>query len=211
MSTTTVETPKPPEAMPYRLTADDYFRMVDDGILPHDRRVWLWEGRLYEKMAKKTLPHAVAFSKVVSALAQVLPPGWCLWPENPITVASDKVPLPDLTIILIRGEPDDDKRRGRRPEPSDVGLVIEIAGTSLRVDTGPTLEEYARAFLPVYWVLDLVGRRVLACRQPVVEGGRGRYDSVESFGPDQSLPLLLDGREIIRIPVRDLLDAENTP
>ncbi len=42
-----------PEGEPYKLSADDYFRMVEADIIPPDRRVGLWEGRLYEKMAKK--------------------------------------------------------------------------------------------------------------------------------------------------------------
>ncbi len=73
---------------PYRLNADDYYRMIDEGIIPENRRVWLWEGQLYEKMAK-TLPHAVAFSKLVTALARVLPPAGASgrrtqsrWPET---------------------------------------------------------------------------------------------------------------------------------
>jgi hypothetical protein len=36
------------EAALYRLTAEDYFRMVGADIIPTDRRFGLWEGRLYD-------------------------------------------------------------------------------------------------------------------------------------------------------------------
>src|SRR5690349_14210219 len=56
-----------PRGVPYRLTADDYFRMVDADIIPRDRRVELWEGRLVETMAKKQA-HAVAQMVLVEAI-----------------------------------------------------------------------------------------------------------------------------------------------
>ncbi len=198
MSTTLAE----PQITTYRLTAEDYFAMVDAGILRHDRRVELWGGILYEKMAK-TLPHAVGFSNLVIVLARILPPGWCLWPENPITIASDKVPLPDLTIV--RGVPNDYTRRGRRPEVADVGLVIEVAMTSVREDRGETLEGYARTLLPVYWIVNLRARRIEVYSRPCVRDGRGVYESAEMFGPDQSVPLAFDGVEVARIAVNDIL------
>ena len=41
-----------PEGVPYRLSAVDYFRMVDADIIPSDRPVGPWKGLLYEKMPK---------------------------------------------------------------------------------------------------------------------------------------------------------------
>ncbi len=48
-----------PEGMPYRLSAEDYFRMVDAEIIPIERRVALWEGRLYGKRWRKNCPTPV--------------------------------------------------------------------------------------------------------------------------------------------------------
>ncbi len=116
------------------------------------------------------------------------------------------MPLPDLT--LVRGAADDYTRRGRRPEPVDVGLVVEVAVSSVREDTGPTLEQYARSLLPVYWVLNLIARRVEVYSRPVVREGLGHYDAANTYGPGQSVPLVLDGQEVAQILVEDLLDAD---
>jgi hypothetical protein len=194
-----------PEGVPYRLSAADYFRMVDAEIIPHDRRVGLWEGRLYEKRAKN-LPHAGAQNLVLAALMRVVPGDWCLWSESPILVDDFSATLPDLTIV--RGTPNVYTRRGLVPKVGEIGLVVEVAESSLRKNLSETLQIYARAGLPLYWVLNLVARRVEVYSQPVVEGESARYASAESFEPGSDVPLVLDGHEVARIPVRDLLPDE---
>lgn len=191
--------------VPYRVTSDEFFRMIEAEVFDRDRRVYLWDGRIYEAMAKM-VPHAVTFAKVVGVFYQSLPHGWCTWLENPIAIAEDRAPLPD--VVIVRGEPNDYALRGRHPEPADVGLVVEIAVTSVRIDTGAKLEAYARALLPGYWVVNLITRRIMVCSEPRVEDGLGIYGQVTTYGPGESVPLVLDGREIIRIPVEDLLAPE---
>jgi Uma2 family endonuclease len=194
-----------PEGVPFRLSAADYFRMVEGDIIPPDRRVGLWEGQLYEKMSKK-LPHSVASSLVITALMHVIPIGWFLWPENPILVNDFSAPLPDFS--LIRGAPNDYLRRRSVPNTADIGLVIEIAESSLRKNLTETLSIYARAGLAVYWVVNLVARRVEVYSQPRVDGAIASYAVLESFDLANDVPLVLDGREVARIPARDLLPQE---
>lgn len=191
------------EGVPYLLSADDYYAMVDSEIIPRDRRVFLWEGRLYEKMGKNQ-PHAIGQSKLLRSLYRNLPGGWYLAPENPVEIAGDKVPLPDMAIV--RGDPDDYPRRP--PTAKDVSLIVEMADTSVRKDTGRGLAGYARALIPIYWVVNLVARRVEVYTRPAVVDGRDVYESAEFLGPGDVVPLVLDGVEVARIPVRDILPAE---
>lgn len=203
----TRSTASPVEVL-YRLNVDEFDRIIDAGIIPADRRVWLWEGQLYETTAK-ILPHAVSFSNILNELMRTLPPEWGLWPENPITLSEDKAPLPDVTVI--RGQPNDYGRRGRRPGPEDAGMIVGVAKSSVRVDSGTKLEHYARALLPVYWLVNLNARHIVVYSHPRVDDGRGQYETAVVFGIEESVPLVLDGREVARIPVRDLLDAEPIP
>ena len=194
-----------PEGVPYPLSAADYFRMVDADIIPADRRVGLWKGMLYEKMAKK-LPHAGASSKVPLAFWRVLPEGWCVWPDNPILLDDFSAPLPDVAIV--RGGPDDYTGRGSVPKAGEIGLVVELSDSSLRKDRTRTLEVYAAAGLPYYWVVNLVDRRVEVYSGPKVEGGIASYAAAETFGAGRDVPVVLDGREAARVPVVDLLPRE---
>lgn len=191
-----------PEGVPYRLTAAEYFRMVEGDVIPTDRRVGLWKGQLYEKMAKK-MPHSVSSSKVNLALILALPEGWCLWPENPILVDDYSAPLPDFS--MVRGSADNYFRRNSVPKLTEIGLVVEVADTSLKKNQTETLRTYAGAGLPCYWVVNLVARRVEVYSDPGVVDGVARYAASAFFEPGTAVPLVLDGREIARIPAGDLL------
>jgi Uma2 family endonuclease len=189
--------------VPYDLTIDLFSRMVESGLIPRDRRVFLLNGRLYEKMAK-TKAHGSVGAAINMTLVPRLPDGWSLWPESTIALDPTNAPLPDFAVVrtgdlLGRVSPD------RYPGASDIGLLIEIAVTSLHDDLSTALEHYARALIPVYWVVDVLGGRILIHTEPRVVDGHGEYARVETYRPGQSLPLMLDGQEVARIPFDELL------
>src|SRR4051794_21318924 len=205
MSTATVFAPsQAPEAdVPYDLTTDLFSRMVESGLIPQDRRVYLCNGRLYEKMAK-TKAHGYVGAAIDRAVNRRLPDGWSLWPESTIVLDPTNAPLPDFA--LIRGaNPLDFALPDRYPGPGDIGLLIEVAVISLHDDLTTALEQYARALIPVYWVVDVPGRRILVHTEPRVVDGRGEYARIETYRPGQSLPLVLDGQEVARIPFDELV------
>ena len=189
---------------PFELTADVFTQMVESGLFPEDRRVCLLDGRLYEKMAK-TRAHGSIGAGINMTLARLMPGGWSLWPESTLVLDRTNAPLPDFSVIrsgdlYARVDPE------RYPEARDVGLLIEVAVTSLRKDLTSGLERYARAMIPAYWVVDVSGRRILAHSEPrLTVEGRGEYGRVEAFGPGQEIPLVLDGQEVARVPFDDLL------
>jgi Uma2 family endonuclease len=188
---------------PFDLTIDLFSRMVESGLIPQDRRVYLRDGRLYEKMAK-TKAHGYVGAAITMTLVPRLPAGWGLWPESTIVLDATNAPLPDFAVI--RGaNPLDFAQANRYPDPGEIGLLIEIGVTSLRDDLTTRMEQYARAAIPAYWVLDVLGRRILVHTEPRVVTGRGEYARVETYRQGQSLPLVLDGREVAVIPFDELL------
>jgi Uma2 family endonuclease len=205
MSTATVVAPSqaPTADVPYDLTVDIFSRMVESGLIPPDRRVFLSNGRLYEKMAK-TKAHGFVGAAINRAVNRRLPDGWSLWPESTIVLDPTNAPLPDFALVRV-ANPLDFAALDRYPDPGDVGLLIEVAVTSLRADLTTALEQYARALIPVYWVVDVLGRRILVHTGPRVVDGRGEYAHVDNYRPGQSLPLVLDGQEVARIPFDELL------
>jgi Uma2 family endonuclease len=188
---------------PYDLTVDLFARMVEMGLIPGDRRVFLLGGRLYEKMAK-TRAHGFVGAGITMAMAPRLPAGWGLWPESTIALDPSNAPLPDFAVV--RGaSPLDFAAPERYPGPQDVGLLIEVSVTSLREDLTTTLRLYARAMIPVYWVVDVPGRRILVHTEPRVAEGQGEYARVETYRSGESIPLVLDEGEVARIPFDELL------
>ncbi|MBV9396680.1 MAG: Uma2 family endonuclease, partial [Bryobacterales bacterium] len=107
------------------VTVDVYHAMAERGILHSGDPVELLEGVIVQKPVKNP-PHSTANEVARHTLEGVLPAGWIVRAQNPITLATSE-PEPDLTVI--RGSLR--RYRTRHPGPREVGLVMEISGTSL--------------------------------------------------------------------------------
>src|SRR2546428_881541 len=114
-----------PDAPIYRLSVAQYHAMADHGILNEDDPVELLEGWLVRKMTKYR-PHTLVTLLVRRALERLLPTGWYVESQEPITTA-DSEPEPDA--MIVRGEPRDLRDRQRGPE--EVVLVVEEADAIL--------------------------------------------------------------------------------
>ncbi|MCA1685445.1 MAG: Uma2 family endonuclease, partial [Planctomycetia bacterium] len=159
------------EDIPYPITSDVFEHMIEHGLIPVEKRVYLWDGRLYEKMAK-TPPHAAVHGAFTMALVPRLPTGLFVGPENPVRLDNTHLPLPDL--IVARGGPLDFFST-RYPDGRDVVLVVEVAATSLREDLGVRLSRYALTLpMATYLVADIPHHQILIFNGPrATEQGTG--------------------------------------
>lgn len=187
---------------PYPITSDMCFRMVESGLIPEERPVFLWDGILFEKRIAKTCAHFAVQDALCVAIARRLPAGYYVGGENPVQLDERHTPLPDR--MVLRGAPLDTLHLGRYPDGREVELDIEIAVTGLLKDTGPRLGRYAAA-LPraAYLVADPTNRRVLVYRRPRAEPPG--YDEVETVGPGQQLRLSIGGIDLEPIPFEEVL------
>ena len=183
----------------YRLSVEQYGRMIELGILGKPDRVVLLEGLLVARMTKYP-PHTLAIRKSFRVLQRVVPPGWFAAKEDPISTL-DSMPEPDLSIV--RGEIED--YGNRQAFAADLALVVEVADSSLRLDLTVMKRIYAAASIPYYWVVNIPDHRLEHFSDPTGPGPAADYRKHDSFGPDESIPLVINGREVARIAVRDLL------
>jgi len=93
----------------------------------------------------------------------------------------------------------------RHPAPAEVGLLAEVADSSLSQDRGAKARLFARASIPVYWIVNLADRQIEVCTDPTGPHATPHYRQQTIYRGDDLVPLVLDGQEIARIPVRDLL------
>jgi Uma2 family endonuclease len=84
-------------------------------------------------------------------------------------------------------------------------LVVEVANVTLRRDRTIKQRVYAAAGIPTYWIVNLIDRRVEVFSGPATAAGTTAYAEVQNFAPGEAVPLKIDGRELARIPVADLL------
>ena len=188
----------PSPAGVYRLTLDQYDRMVRDGRLDEHDRVELLAGVLVRQMPKNP-DHVRAVTEIDEVLKACRSESWHVRKEDPVLIPDYDEPEPDLAIV--RGTRA--AFRGRHPGPGDLALVVEVGSTSLEDDQGVRLDRYARAAIPVYWIVNLRDRRVEVHTDP--DQAEGRYGNRVDFGPGEQAPVMIDGQEVGRIPVGDLL------
>jgi Uma2 family endonuclease len=177
----------------YRMTVDEYERI--SAILDDDR-VELIDGYLVRKMGKKP-PHIWAVESLLLAFLALLPIGYFCRKEDPVRIPDLDEPEPD--ICVIRGSRA--AFRGRIPDGKDVALLVEVSETTLARDQGPKLLSYARAGIPIYWIVNLVDGQIEVYADPGVDG----YKIRQEFRADQDVPVVIDGTEVGRIAVNDIL------
>jgi Uma2 family endonuclease len=183
----------------YRLSVKQYQHMIRLGILEEDTPVELLEGLLVQKMTKNP-PHRVACGLTRRALEALLSGGYFLDVQEPVSTR-DSQPEPDLAVI--RGELRQYAKK--HPGPKDAALIIEVADTSLPRDRTRKKRIYARARVPVYWIVNLIDRQVEVYTDPSGRSATSDYRQHQDYGPDAAVPVVIDGREVGQLTVRDLL------
>jgi Uma2 family endonuclease len=182
-----------------RLSVPEFHRMVQAGIFEEDDPFELLEGYLVLKMPRNP-PHDSTIQRVQRRLFQRCPAGWDVRIQCAVTL-SDSEPEPDL--VVVRGDESD--YRSRHPGPADIGLVVEVADTSLDRDRTDKARVYARAGLPAYWVVNLVDGQLEVFTGPSGPTVVPAYAQQQVLRPGADAPLLLDGAQVGTIPVSELL------
>lgn len=188
-----------PHDLIWRLRVEQYHAMIHAGILTPDDPVELLEGWLVYKMLQNP-PHRVATRLARTALERILPIGWYVDTQAPITL-EDSEPEPDVAII--RGEPR--LYANRHPGPADLALVVEVADATLLRDRGAKKRIYARAGIAAYWIINLSERRCEVYTAPVTAGGEPDYRRRHDYGPSDAVPFIIDGQEVGSIAIADVL------
>jgi Uma2 family endonuclease len=176
-----------------------YQRMIDDDILDEQDRVELLENYLVLQTSR--IPeHDSVLQTIQMIFMGFLPSGWSLRFQSTVELTNSQ-PEPDIAVV--RGFGRDYLKHP--PRAADIGLVIEIANTSLLRDTEDKARIYAGAGIPHYWIINLRGRCCEALSQPVNRLRQTAYRRRRAFRAKESVPFILDSAMIGSIPVRDLL------
>lgn len=156
-------------------TLNDWDRMIAGGVLTEDDRVMLLEGEIFE-MSPQDWPHSQGLGLTQDALTTVLAPDTHLRVQLPLYLGASSDPEPDLAVVA-------GTRREQTSQPTTALLVVEVSDSSLAVDLGRKAKLYARYGIPLYWVLDVLGRRVHVHSRPHELG----YEALEVVPASGSL------------------------
>src|SRR5262245_46764239 len=182
-----------------RFTVAEYHKLIQLGILTEDDDLELLDGYLVYKMPHNP-PHDSTIQRMNRRLVRYLPTGWDLRIQSAVTLPTSE-PEPDGAIV--RG--DDSTYANHHPNPSEIGALIEVSDSTLdsdRQDKGPI---YAAADISCYWIINLVDRQIEVYASPSGPTASPAYTQRSDYRAGDQVPLTLDGVEVARISVQDLL------
>jgi Uma2 family endonuclease len=163
---------------PHRFTIAQY-RELDKTGLFSDLKTMLIHGELFTMPAPKP-PHDFGLDATCAFLRSVCPAGHYIREQKGFDIGTDNDPSPDIAVVP------GSFRDYATATPTTAILIVEIAHTTLAMDTTTKAELYATAGVPEYWVLDLDHRQLLVLRDPhPLPAGLGAtaYRTHLTFGP----------------------------
>src|SRR5438093_4349936 len=111
-----------------RLTVEQFHKIGEAGILPPEARVELINGEMLE-MAPIGARHLQAVNRLTRLLVRSVGDTAIVSVQNPIVLAEDSEPQPDLALLRSESE-----GAVRLPSANDVLLLIEVADTTMQYD-----------------------------------------------------------------------------
>jgi len=183
---------------PYRWTCDEYRTLRGTGRF-NDCRVMLIDGIILT-MPLPAPPHNLSVGLVDDWLRTVFTTGYHIRNQMAFDVGTQNDPGPDLAVIT------GSRRDLATRQATTAVLVIEVADSSLDLDTTTKAELYATAGVPDYWVIDLVNQQLIVFRDPEqLPSGLGAtaYRTRQTFHHSDTVAPLANPTAIVK--VADLL------
>ncbi|MGI8550643.1 MAG: Uma2 family endonuclease [Dehalococcoidia bacterium] len=178
----------------WKLSADQYQRMGEVGILHEDDRVELLGGELYEMLPIGKW-HNGKVNRLNRRLDRNVGERAIVQAQGSFRLSADTEPEPDILVLRFRSDFYESAPAG----PEDVLLLIEVADTSLAYDRDVKLPLYARAGIPEVWIVNRDAARIEVYREP--HGGVYRSVTMVERGGSVT-PLAFPD---LTIPVSDIL------
>jgi len=149
----------------HRFTVDEYYKLVEIGVLKEDERVELIEGQILE-LEPQSPRHASCVDRFNHHLQIKLDHRAILSVHNPVRFDQFNEPEPDAMLLKWQ----DDFYASGHPGSGDVLLLIEVSDNTLRYDRDVKLPIYARVGIPEVWIIDLHSGQLEVFTLPSSEG-----------------------------------------
>ncbi len=171
-------TPNPgPQPRRLRFTVDDYYKMIEMGMIDNYEKAEIIDGEMVPKMTIGDR-HAVIVNRLNVLFIRQLSDKCVVSSQNPLRMGEFDEPEPDFVIADLT------KYDGKRhPTPAETILVVEVADTSLRYDRDKKLPMYAEAGIQEVWIVNLRNDVIEVHQQPSV----GVYQIVKIFKPGEAI------------------------
>ena len=133
-----------------RFSVDDYYTMINLGMLKNVERAEIIDGELIETMPIGNA-HASCVKILAEILRDILGKDVTHSVQDPIWLDEYNEPIPDLALLKRRS----DFYRGKAPLAEDALLLVEVSDSTLDYDRNRKIPLYAQAGIPEVWLVNI--------------------------------------------------------
>lgn len=152
-----------PQPMQLRFSVDEYYKMIELGLITDYEKAEIIEGELIKKMTIGDR-HAAAVNALNRYFTKNVQDNVLVSIQNPLRMSDYNEPEPDIVLADLT------KYDGKRhPRPAEVILVVEVADASLKYDRNTKLPLYAAAEIPEVWIVNLQNNIVEVHQKPSLD------------------------------------------
>lgn len=160
-----------PQPRRLRFSVDDYYKMIEMGMIDDYERSEIIDGQMVPKMTIGD-KHAMAVDRLARILIRSLPEMVLVRIQNPLRISDFDEPEPDVVLADLT------KYDGNRhPRPEETILVVEVSDVSLKNDRDVKLPLYADAGIAEVWIVNLRDNVIEIHQDPSL----GIYQQVKIF------------------------------
>jgi Uma2 family endonuclease len=149
----------------HRFSVNEYYRMMETGVLRPDARVELLDGQIID-MSPIGPFHGSVTKQLIQLLTDASKGRWIMAVQDPLRLDDHSEPQPDL-LLLKRVS---DFYRKRHPQAEDVYLLVEVSDATLEQDRNEKLPAYGRAGVAEVWIVNIPEQTVEVYREPNFTG-----------------------------------------
>lgn len=160
-----------PQPRRLRFSVDEYYKMIELGILKDYEKAEIIEGELIPKMPIGD-KHAFVVDILSAFLIKNVSDKIRVRVQNPVRLSDFDEPEPDIVLADLT------KYDGKRhPRPEEIIVIIEVSDSTLKYDRDVKIPLYAEAEIPEVWIINLPNKIIEVHTKPSV----GLYQTVKIF------------------------------
>ncbi len=138
-----------PQPRRLRFSVDDYYKMIELGMLENYEKAEIIDGELIQKMTIGD-KHAFVVDMLTRFFVKSVPNDVRVRVQNPLRLTDYDEPEPDIVLTDLL------KYDGKRhPTPAETLLVVEVSDVTLKYDRDVKLSLYANAEIQEVWIVNL--------------------------------------------------------
>ena len=160
-----------PQPVNLRFTVDEYYKMIELGLIKDYEKAEIIDGELIKKMTIGD-KHAAVVNFLNRFFVEHTSKQILVSIQNPLRISEYNEPEPDVVLSDLS------KYDGtRHPRPEETILVVEVSDSTLKFDRDVKLALYAEADISEVWIVNLPNDIIEVHQKP----SNGIYQLTEIF------------------------------